>query len=143
MSEATCNLDRFLAAQEDVYNRALQELRAGEKHTHWMWFIFPQIIGLAYSSTSQYYAIKSHEEAQTYLVHQVLGSRLQESTAAVVALEDRSALDIFGEIDQLKFHSSMTLFSHVAAPDSAFQQALDKYFDGEQDYRTLDILAEL
>jgi uncharacterized protein (DUF1810 family) len=143
MTETTYDLDRFLVAQKDVYNRALQELRAGEKHTHWMWFIFPQIIGLGYSSNSQYYALKSHEEAQAYLVHQILGSRLQESTAAVMALVDRSALDIFGEIDELKFHSSMTLFAHIAGPESVYQRALDKYFVGEQDYRTLDILAEL
>lgn len=143
MSETTYDLDRFLVAQKDVYNRALQELRAGEKHTHWMWFIFPQIIGSGYSSNSQYYALKSHEEAQRFLVHQVLGSRLQESTAAVMALEDRSALDIFGEIDQLKFHSSMTLFAHIAGPESVYRQALDKYFDGKQDYRTLDILVKL
>jgi uncharacterized protein (DUF1810 family) len=140
MTETTYDLDRFLVAQKDVYNRALQELRAGEKHTHWMWFIFPQIIGLGYSGTSQYYALKSHEEAQTYLVHQVLGSRLLESTAAVMFLVDRSALDIFGAIDELKFHSSMTLFAHIAGSDSIYQQALDKYFNGEQDYRTLEIL---
>jgi len=135
------DLERYIAAQETIYSDVLLELCSGKKQGHWMWFIFPQIIGLGYSSTSQYYAVKSLEEAQTYLVHQVLVSRLQESTAAVMALEDRSALDIFGEIDQLKFHSSMTLFSHIAGPESVYQQALDKYFDGEQDYRTLDILA--
>ena len=143
MSEATYNLDRFLIAQEGVYAKALQELRAGEKHTHWMWFIFPQIIGLGFSSTSQYYALKSHEEAQAYLDHQILGSRLHESTAAVMGLVDRSALNIFGDIDELKFHSSMTLFSHIAGPEFVYQLALDKYFDGEQDCRTLDILASL
>jgi uncharacterized protein (DUF1810 family) len=140
MSETTYDLNRFLVAQEDVYIRALQELRAGEKYTHWMWFIFPQVTGLGYSSTAQYYALKSHEEAQAYLVHQILGSRLQESTAAVMALEDRSALDIFGGIDELKFHSSMTLFAHIAAPESVYREALDNYFDGKQDYRTLEIL---
>jgi uncharacterized protein (DUF1810 family) len=143
MSEATYDLNRFLVAQEDAYNKALQELRASEKYTHWMWFIFPQVTGLGYSSTSQYYALKSLKEAQAYLAHPVLGSRILECTETVMAVVDRSALDIFGDIDELKFHSSMTLFARIAGPKSVYQQALDKYFDGKQDYRTLDILAKL
>lgn len=126
MSEATYDLNRFLVAQEDAYNKALQELRAGEKYTNWMWFIFPQVTGLGYSSTSQYYALKSLKEAQVYLAHPVLGSRILECTETVMALADRSALDIFGEIDKLKFHSSMTLFAHISGPESVYKQALDK-----------------
>jgi len=134
------DLERFITAQEAVYSGALLELCRGKKQSHWMWFIFPQLIGLGYSSTSQYYALKSPGEVRAYLAHQVLGSRLQEATTAVMTLAGRSALDIFGAVDELKFHSSMTLFSHPTGPESVYQQALDKYFDGKQDYRTLEIL---
>lgn len=137
------DLDRFLHAQEGVYSRALGELKDGHKRSHWMWFIFPQIVGLGHSSTAQHYAVKSAAEARAYLAHPVLGARLQECTEAVVAVTGRSALAIFGGIDELKFRSSMTLFGQMAEPGSVYAQALDRYFEGEPDQRTLDILARL
>jgi uncharacterized protein (DUF1810 family) len=137
------NLYRFIDAQEDVYHKVIQELRNGKKQSHWMWFIFPQIAGLGYSSTAKYYAIQNVDEARAYLAHPTVGARLLECTEIVVAHKDLSALTIFGDIDEMKLRSSMTLFAHIAGPESVYQQALDKYFDGEQDYRTLDILVNL
>ena len=137
------NLYRFIDAQEDVYHKVIQELRNGKKETHWMWFIFPQIAGLGYSSTAKYYALQNVDEARAYLAHPTVGARLLECTEIVLAHKELSALTIFGNIDERKLRSSMTLFTHVAGPDSAFHQALDMLFDGEQDHRTLDILAKL
>ena len=137
------NLYRFIDAQEDVYHKVIQELRNGKKETHWMWFIFPQIAGLGYSSTAKYYALQNVDEARAYLAHPTVGARLLECTEIVLAHKGISALTIFGNIDEMKLRSSMTLFTHVAGPDSLFQQALDMHFDGEQDHRTLDILAKL
>lgn len=137
------NLYRFIDAQEDVYHKVIQELRNGKKQSHWMWFIFPQIAGLGYSSTAKYYAIQNVDEARAYLAHPTVGARLLECTEIVVAHKDLSALTIFGDIDEMKLRSSMTLFAHIAGPESVYQQALDKYFDGAQDHRTLDILAKL
>jgi uncharacterized protein (DUF1810 family) len=135
------DLDRFLDAQENVYHEVLRELQDGAKVTHWMWFVFPQITGLGFSSTSQYYAIKNAEEARNYLAHPILGPRIVECTETLITHEGLSALDIFGGIDEMKFRSSMTLFAQVGGPKSVYQQALDKYFEGEPDHRTLDILA--
>ena len=137
------NLYRFIDAQEDVYHKVIQELRNGKKETHWMWFIFPQIAGLGYSSTAKYYALQNVDEAREYFAHPTVGARLLECTEIVLAHKGISALTIFGNIDEMKLRSSMTLFTHVAGPDSLFQQALDMHFDGEQDHRTLDILAKL
>ena len=137
------NLARFVSAQEGVYKRALAEIRAGDKRTHWMWFIFPQIDGLGFSSTAKLYAIKSPEEARQYLAHPVLGPRLRECAEAVLAVEGRSAFDIFGSPDDLKLKSSMTLFETLAGQDAVFGQVLDKYYDGERDTRTLEILAAM
>lgn len=138
------DLRRFIDAQERVYDRALAELQSGQKRTHWMWYIFPQIDGLGRSTTAQYYAIRSQAEARQYLAHPVLGTRLRECTATLLALADRSALEIFGYPDTLKLRSSMTLFAHVAEePDSVFEAVLDKYYQGEQDSRTHDILRQL
>ena len=137
------NLYRVIDAQEDVYHKVIQELRNGQKQSHWMWFIFPQIAGLGYSSTAKYYAIQNVDEARAYLAHPTVGARLLECTEIVVAHKDLSALTIFGDIDEMKLRSSMTLFAHIAGPESVYQQALDKYFDGAQDHRTLDILAKL
>lgn len=134
------NLNRFTIAQEDVYDTALSELRSGLKQSHWMWFIFPQINGLGTSDTSIFYAIKSLEEAKHFLQHSVLGKRLVECTETVLALDNRSARDIFGYIDETKFKSSMTLFACVLAPGSLFDLALEKYFHGERDQRTLQLL---
>jgi uncharacterized protein (DUF1810 family) len=137
------NLSRFTSAQDSIYNNVLTELRRGEKRTHWMWFIFPQIDGLARSGTSKYYAIKSMEEARQYLKHPVLGKRLLECAEAVLAVERRSVSEIFGYPDDLKLKSSMTLFARAAGPQSVFVRILDKYFHGEQDVRTIDLLEQL
>lgn len=142
-NDDTFGLRRFLSAQDDVYDRVLAELKSGEKRSHWMWFIFPQIEGLGHSPTSVYYAIKSPEEARAYLAHPVLGSRLRECTEAVLAVKGHSASDIFGYPDNLKLNSSMTLFAHIAGPGSPFARVLDRYFRGEQDARTLQLLEML
>ncbi len=134
------NLTRFTEAQEKVYPRALAELQNGRKRSHWMWFIFPQIDGLGFSSTAKFYAIKSRDEAKAYLDHPVLGARLQECTEAVLANQDRSISEIFGYPDDLKFKSSMTLFEAVAGPGSVFEQAIDQCLGGQRDSRTLDLL---
>jgi len=132
------DLERFVAAQQGVYDGALDELRAGRKVGHWIWFIFPQIAGLGHSATSQHYAIATLEEARAYLAHPVLGPRLRESAATVLATTDRTALEIFGSIDAMKLRSSMTLF-HRAAPDEAlFAQVLNRFFGGIPDEATDD-----
>jgi uncharacterized protein (DUF1810 family) len=137
------DLARFTSAQEAVYARALAEIRAGDKRSHWMWFIFPQIDGLGFSSTAKHYAIKSVEEARQYLAHPVLGPRLLECAEAVLAAEGRSASQIFGSPDDLKLKSCMTLFESVAGQESVFGQVLDKYYQGERDTRTQEILAAM
>ena len=137
------NLHRFVISQEKIYDTVLSELKSGRKRTHWMWYIFPQIDGLGYSSTSQYYAIKSREEALQYLKHHVLGRRLLESTEAVLGIEGRSISEIFGYPDDMKLKSSMTLFASIADPNSVFVRVLDKYFHGERDVITLSLLEKL
>ena len=137
------DLGRFTRAQEGIYSNVLAELSGGQKRTHWIWFIFPQIDGLAYSTTSKHYAIKSIEEARQYLNDPVLGTRLRECAQTVLAVEGRSVAEIFGYPDDLKLKSSMTLFAYVAEPRSVFVRVLDKYFQGEQDVRTLDLLKKL
>lgn len=138
------DLNRFVRAQAGVYDRALAELRSGQKRSHWMWFIFPQIEGLGYSPTAQDYAIKSKAEARHYLDHPVLGPRLRECVATLLALEGRSASDIFGYPDTLKLRSSMTLFACVTeASDTVFADVLDKYYHGKRDDRTCAILEKL
>ena len=134
------DLRRFVRAQESVYDNVLTELRSGRKRTHWMWFIFPQIDGLGHSTAAIYYAIKSIEEARQYLQHPILGARLTECAEAVLAVTGRSASEIFGYPDDRKLKSSMTLFAAVADPGSVFARVLDKYFHGEQDTRTLQLL---
>ncbi|MCJ2122944.1 DUF1810 domain-containing protein [Methylobacterium sp. J-077] len=131
------HLDRFVAAQEGVYERALAELRAGEKRSHWMWFIFPQIAGLGSSLMAQRYAIGSRDEATAYLAHPVLGPRLRACTEAVNGVTGRSAHAIFGAPDDMKFRSSMTLFARAAPDAPPFAAALAKYFGGEPDPLTL------
>jgi uncharacterized protein (DUF1810 family) len=134
------DLNRFLTAQEGVYERALAELNRGQKRTHWMWFIFPQIDGLGYSPTAKRYSIKSLEEARQYLDHPVLGKRLLKCTEAVLALKGGSVSEIFGYPDDMKFKSSMTLFEKIAGSGSAFSSALDRYCHGERDAATLRLL---
>jgi uncharacterized protein (DUF1810 family) len=136
-------LNRFINAQEQVYDNVLEELRGGQKQSHWMWYIFPQIDGLAHSTMSKYYAIKSIEEARRYLSHPVLGMRLLECSETVFAIEGRSISKIFGYPDDMKLKSSMTLFAYVAASNSVFIRILDKYFNGERDGKTLALLEEL
>lgn len=136
-------LNRFTSAQKDIYEQVLSELRNGRKRTHWMWYIFPQIDGLGASATTKRYAIKSSEEARHYLKHPVLGSRLRECAEAVLAVEGRSVAEIFGYPDDRKLQSSMALFASVADPGSVFARVLDKYFHGERDIRTLDLLEHL
>jgi uncharacterized protein (DUF1810 family) len=127
-------------AQAGVHERALAELRGGRKQSHWMWFVFPQISGLGSSPMSQHYAIASLKVARAYLDHPLLGARLRDCTQAVLAVEGRSAHEIFGTPDDLKFRSSMTLFD-AAAPEDIFHAALDKYFGGEGDQLTLKRLS--
>jgi uncharacterized protein (DUF1810 family) len=131
------NLQRFVDAQAPIYSQALDELERGGKASHWMWFVFPQIAGLGRSATAQQYAISSVEEAQAYLQHAVLGPRLVECVNALLGLDGRSAEQIFGGTDTLKLRSSLTLFFAASGAEKVFEDALDKYFDGVPDLRTL------
>lgn len=140
MTEQAEDLERFVTAQQDIYQQALAELRAGRKTSHWMWFIFPQIEGLGSSPMALRYAIRSVEEARAYLAHPLLGRRLRECTEAVNAHQFLSASAIFGAVDTMKLKSSMTLFDHVAPDDAPFARCLARYFDSIRDQRTLDIL---
>ena len=133
------NLQRFLAAQGHVFNAVLDELRAGGKSSHWIWFIFPQITGLAHSGTAQTFAIASLEETKAYLQHHAL--RLRECTQLVLNVNGRSAEQIFDYPDHLKFRSCLTLFMTATTENKVFRDALLKYFDGKPDELTLDILA--
>jgi uncharacterized protein (DUF1810 family) len=130
-------LERFVAAQDPVYERVLAELRAGRKTSHWMWFVFPQIAGLGHSPTAVRYAIASLDEARAYLEHPVLGPRLRECTAIVAGHTGLTAFDIFGGIDALKLHSSMTLFAHADPDEPLFKTVLERYFDAQADPNTL------
>jgi uncharacterized protein (DUF1810 family) len=134
------DLQRFVDAQRDVYATALAELRAGHKRSHWMWFIFPQIAGLGHSEMARRYAIRSGDEAAAYLAHPVLGPRLRECASSVAMHEDLSVDDIFGSPDNMKFHSSMTLFADVAPDEAIFQACLDRFFDGIPDSATIERL---
>ena len=131
------SLQRFVEAQEGVIDDVLAELRAGQKRTHWMWFIFPQIRGLGHSPIAQQFAISSLQEAQAYLQDPVLGARLRECTQLVNAIEGRSISQIFGFPDDVKFRSCMTLFAHATSDIRIFQDALEKYFNGERDPATV------
>jgi uncharacterized protein (DUF1810 family) len=134
------DLSRFVRAQEEAYSRALVELERGRKRSHWMWYIFPQLDGLALSSTSRYYAIRSLEEARAYLAHPTLGPRLVRCAEVVVSLEGESATEIFGSPDDLKLRSSATLFAAVSPAGSVFHRLLDKYYQGARDGRSLQLL---
>ena len=134
------NLQRFLDAQTGDYQTALAELKAGRKRSHWMWYIFPQIQGLGFSSMAQHYAITDAAEAAEYLKHPVLGSRLLEISKALLTLPGSNATNIMGSPDDLKLRSSMTLFGAVPGADSVFQAVLDKFFGGAPDAKTLQLL---
>lgn len=137
---ASFDLERFVTAQRPVYERVLSELRAGLKQSHWMWFIFPQIAGLGYSVMSQRYAISCLREATEYLHHPVLGSRLRECTQLVNAVSGKSIDSILGSPDNMKFHSSMTLFAQATDQNGDFVDALQKYFNGHLDQATMERL---
>ncbi|MDG4666851.1 DUF1810 domain-containing protein [Mycobacterium sp. 236(2023)] len=140
--EQAFDLDRFVAAQNSVYAAVLAELRAGSKRSHWIWFVFPQLRGLGRSATAQRYGISSLEEARDYLAHPVLGPRLRECAALLATHAGRSATEILGYPDDLKVHSSMTLFARAADPDDAalFRSVIDAFYDGDEDTGTLDLL---
>jgi uncharacterized protein (DUF1810 family) len=134
------DLGRFVRAQADDYEQALAEIRSGRKRSHWMWYIFPQIAGLGFSSMSRRYAIKSLAEARAYLEHPLLGARLVECAEAALGIEARSAFDVFNSPDDMKLKSCATLFASVSPTDSVFARLLDKFFKGERDANTLQLL---
>jgi uncharacterized protein (DUF1810 family) len=134
------HLQRFVEAQAPVYERVRRELRAGRKESHWIWFVFPQIAGLGQSPTSMRFAISSLAEASAYLAHPTLGPRLRECAALTLSVEGRSALDIFGPVDAMKFRSSITLFMQAAPKGDVFERCLEKYFGGKPDAATLEKL---
>ena len=133
-------LNRFLEAQNQVYLKALSEIRNGRKQSHWMWFIFPQIQGLGLSDTAKFYAISDLEEATMYLAHPVLGKHLIEITSEACRIKGKTATEIFGQPDDVKFRSCLTLFANVIDTHPIFEEALLKYFDGYQDELTLKLL---
>lgn len=133
-------LQRFIDAQQPLYNEVCAELRAGKKQSHWMWFIFPQIAGLGHSAMAHMFAISSLDEARAYLEHPVLGARLRECSRLVADIEGRSVEQIFGYPDDLKFRSSMTLFAQATADNAVFKACLQKYFGGQADPATLALL---
>jgi uncharacterized protein (DUF1810 family) len=136
------NLQRFVDAQREIYGQVLSELRDGRKQSHWMWYIFPQIKGLGSSPMAQRYAISNLDEARAYWGHPVLGERLRECTQLVTAVPSQSIEDILGYPDNLKFHSSMTLFAQAAKPSSTvFEDALSRYFRSEYDHLTMERLS--
>ena len=137
------NLNRFIEAQNPVYENVLSELSAGMKTSHWMWYVFPQIVGLGNSPTAQKYAISGPGEAIAYLNDSILGGRLKECTRLVGAINGRRIEQIFGYPDYLKFRSSMTLFSNVSPDSAEFSSVLVKYFDGQPDQRTIDLLEQI
>lgn len=136
------DLDRFVQAQADDYERAVAEIAAGRKVSHWMWYIFPQLAGLGTSHLAQRYAVRSLDEARAYLAHPLLGPRLIACAEAAIGVEGRTANDIFGFPDDLKLRSSATLFALVTPPGSAFERVLAKFYRGERDERTLALLGK-
>ncbi len=140
MASDPFDLKRFVDAQATVYRNVVEELRAGRKRSHWMWFVFPQLRGLGSSPTAVHYGISSLGEARAYLAHELLGPRLRECTRLVNDVQDRSAADIFGSPDDLKLRSSMTLFAHAIDDNGDFVALLDKYYGGRQDQLTLERL---
>lgn len=136
----TDNIERFLKIQSNDYKKALEEIRGGQKRSHWMWYIFPQVRGLGFTEISVYYSIKSIEEAKEYINHPILGLRLREITEALLRLQSNNAIIIMGNSDALKLRSSMTLFASLPNTDPLFQKVLDKFYGGEPDINTLEII---
>lgn len=135
------DLQRFVKAQDPVFATVLEELRAGHKRSHWMWFIFPQLRDLGRSATAQFYGIASMDEVRAYLAHPILGPRLAQATEAALSVQGRTLHEIFGSPDDLKFRSSMTLFAQAAAEDGdLYRKALDRYCGGQPDEATLKLL---
>jgi uncharacterized protein (DUF1810 family) len=136
----TSDLQRFVDAQSQTYDQALAELRAGEKRTHWMWFVFPQIAGLGRSGMAQRFAIQDLDEARAYLAHPTLGRRLIECAKALTDLDSADPERVFGSVDAMKLRSSMTLFAHAAPEQPVFREVLDHWFDGTEDDATVSRL---
>lgn len=134
------NLNRFFTAQETTYTEALSEITKGKKQSHWMWFIFPQIAGLGFTDYNVLYGIKNLEEATQYLQHPVLGKRLIEISKAVFEINGKTANDIFGKPDDRKLKSCMTLFAQITKTDPIFQKVLDKFYQGNKDEKTIELL---
>ena len=134
------NLERFIVVQEHLYEQALNEIRSGKKKTHWMWFIFPQVLGLGVSDIAIYYSITDVGEAELYLNHEVLGPRLVEISKELLKLETDNPNEIFGDVDALKLNSCMTLFDYVSEDENVFSEVIEKFYDGEKDERTLQLI---
>ena len=139
-TDDTYDLNRFVEAQKKDYAVALAEIRRGKKRSHWMWYIFPQVLGLGYTSTSMQFGIKNLDEAAAYLNHAILGRRLVEISNVLLTLETDDAVKVFGSTDYKKLKSSMTLFSLLPGTDEVFQHVLDKFFNGNKDEKTLQLL---
>ena len=133
-------MDRFLTVQENVYEKALAEIVKGKKRTHWMWFIFPQILGLGMSDTAIFYSINDIGEAKLYLEHEVLGPRLVEITKELLELDTDDPVDVFGDIDALKLNSCMTLFDYVSDDENVFSNVIEKFYNGQKDEKTLQLI---
>lgn len=134
------NLDRFVSAQEHCYERALEEVKSGRKESHWMWFIFPQILGLGMSDTAIFYSINDIGEAKLYLEHEVLGPRLVEISKELLELDTDDPVDVFGDIDALKLNSCMTLFDYVSDDENVFSEVIEKFYNGQKDEKTLQLI---
>lgn len=137
------DLERFVSAQDDDYEKAFAEITNGRKRSHWMWYIFPQIQGLGFTETSKYYALKDLREAEAFLAHELLGSRLMKITNQLLQLEESNANKIFGSPDDLKLKSCMTLFCSLDEADPVFDAVLDKFFKGSKDEKTLKIIGKM
>ena len=134
------DLDRFIEAQKNTYNRALQEIKNGQKESHWIWYIFPQIRGLGHSERANYYAIEDIEEATNYLKHPILYARLIEISKALLEVEEKTAIEILGYVDAMKVKSSMTLFHLANSEEKTYIEVLNKYYQGEKDEKTIQLL---
>lgn len=139
MDQDKYNLTRFIEAQSNVYPIALRELQGGQKRSHWMWYIFPQLKHLGHSNNSKFYGISNFEEATAYIDHPILGKRLREVCETILNLPGNDAVKVFGGINSLKLKSSMTLFDLVS-PNNVFARVLEKYFNGQRDNRTINII---
>ena len=134
------DLDRFIEAQKNTYNRALQEIKNGQKESHWIWYIFPQIRGLGHSERANYYAIEDIEEATNYLKNPILYARLIEISKALLEVEEKTAIEILGYVDAMKVKSSMTLFHLANSEEKTYIEVLNKYYQGEKDEKTIQSL---